>query len=215
MLTYRTVGIILKTKDVGEKDRLFTIFSRNLGKRGLIARGIKKISSRRAGSIDLANVCNYLIVKGASRDLVSEVELLKSFPRAKSNLQKSAALFFMLELVERLTGEHQEAPTVYDLLDQSLAYLEAVPNQKIPLLLVAFEVKLLRGLGFFSAKNAQIPDSTGRSYLQFLEVASYDVILEKMGRKEVLRKAALLAKNELSNLLGEEFYSPKFLREVL
>jgi len=41
----KTEAIILKTADLGEADRLLTIYSKEFGKIKVIARGVKKVSS--------------------------------------------------------------------------------------------------------------------------------------------------------------------------
>ena len=49
-------GLILKRANFGEADRMLTILTKNLGKISVVARGVRKITSRRAGNVELLNL---------------------------------------------------------------------------------------------------------------------------------------------------------------
>jgi len=53
MKSYKTEGIIIKRKNFGEADRILTIFTKNKGKISIVAKGVRKINSRRAPHIEL------------------------------------------------------------------------------------------------------------------------------------------------------------------
>jgi DNA repair protein RecO (recombination protein O) len=48
---YIAEGIILKRRNLGETDRILTVFSRQYGKIKILAKGVRKINSRRSGHI--------------------------------------------------------------------------------------------------------------------------------------------------------------------
>ena len=48
---YRVSAIVLKRHDQGEADRLLTVFTRDRGKLTLLAKGVRKPASRKAGHI--------------------------------------------------------------------------------------------------------------------------------------------------------------------
>jgi DNA repair protein RecO (recombination protein O) len=43
---------VLRRKDVGEADRLLTVFARSLGKQRLVARGVRRTTSRMAAHLE-------------------------------------------------------------------------------------------------------------------------------------------------------------------
>ena len=49
---YRLQGIILRRRDLGEADRLLTVFTRDRGKLNLLAKGVRRAASRKAGHIE-------------------------------------------------------------------------------------------------------------------------------------------------------------------
>lgn len=141
-------ALILRRADFGEADRMLTILTKTQGKISVIARGVRRITSRRAGNIELLNLCKLGLFKAKGYTL-TEAESLETFPRIKSNLATSTAAFHVLELTNKLLPEDDPNPRAYDLIVMTLKKLEENPRQ---LLLRAFEIKILNLLGFFSTR---------------------------------------------------------------
>ena len=79
--TYRAEGIVLGRRDLGDADRIVTLFTREFGRRRLVARGSRRPASHLAPSIELFNRVRILGVVGSSLDILSQVEELDSHPR--------------------------------------------------------------------------------------------------------------------------------------
>lgn len=141
-------GLILKRANFGEADRMLTILTKNLGKISVIARGVRKITSRRAGNVELLNLVKVGLFQAKGYTL-TEAESIETFPRIKSNLAISTAAFHILELSNKLLPENDPNFRAYDLIVLTLRKLEENPRQ---LLQRAFEIKFLDILGFFSTR---------------------------------------------------------------
>ena len=50
---YSTEAIVLKRSDLGEADRILTLFTPHKGKVHVIAKGVRRITSKRAGHLEL------------------------------------------------------------------------------------------------------------------------------------------------------------------
>ncbi|OGB80350.1 DNA repair protein RecO, partial [candidate division CPR3 bacterium GWE2_35_7] len=87
--TYKTEGIILKKQKIQEADYIITIFSKHYGKIRAVAKGARRIISRKSGSLELLNWCSFFLAEGRNLDLISEVELKKTFQSLKEDLHKS------------------------------------------------------------------------------------------------------------------------------
>jgi hypothetical protein len=61
---YRTQGIILKTQDVGEADRVFTVFTKQFGKLRLRAVSERKITSKLRGGLELFYLSDIEFIQG-------------------------------------------------------------------------------------------------------------------------------------------------------
>lgn len=137
-------GLILKRSNFGEADKILTVLTKNLGKISVVARGVRKITSRRAGNVELLNIVKMGLFKRKGYTL-TEAESIETFPGIKSNLAISSAAFHILELAVRFLPENQPNFRSYDLIIETLKKLEKNPRQ---LMLRAFEVKFLSILGF-------------------------------------------------------------------
>jgi recombinational DNA repair protein (RecF pathway) len=141
-------GIILKRANFGEADRMLTILTKTLGKVSVVARGVRKITSRRAGNVELLNLVKVGLFKGKGYTL-TEAQSVETFPRIKSNLALSTAGFHILELANKMLPEDDANFRAYDLIVETLRKLENNPRQ---LIVRAFEIKFLSLLGFFSTR---------------------------------------------------------------
>jgi DNA repair protein RecO len=145
-----TEGIILKRTNFGEADRVLTVLSDRYGKITVIARGVRKITSRRAGNVELLNRVKLHLFKGKGYTL-TEAESIDTFEALKQNLTLSTIAFHIIEMVDRLTSENQKNTAIYYLTLQTLVVLTENPRQ---IFIRAFEVKILTLSGFWSISQA-------------------------------------------------------------
>ncbi len=61
---FKTEGVIIAKKNFGEADRILTIFTRDHGKIGCIAKGVRRPRSKKAGHVELGNWCKFFIARG-------------------------------------------------------------------------------------------------------------------------------------------------------
>lgn len=153
MHSYRVEGIILKRTNFGEADRIITVFAKHYGKLKVLGKGVRRITSRRAGSVELFNQAILFLHKGRNFDILTEATTLNTFPHFRQNFQKVGAAYYTCELIDRLTPEEQEHDAVYELLVKFLTWLDEQPNNsKLTLALSRFEKRLLIDLGYWSTK---------------------------------------------------------------
>jgi len=144
--SYKTEAIILKRVNLGEADRLVTVFSQHRGKLTLLAKGIRRLTSRKKGHLELFNRVKLQIANGKNLDLITEAEAVNNFSKLRRNLNRVRIAYLFLELVDKLTAENQEHSDVYQLLLDSLSRLD---SQQAPSdLIEKFETSLLLVLGF-------------------------------------------------------------------
>jgi DNA repair protein RecO (recombination protein O) len=157
MRSHKTEGVIIKRKNLGEADRIITVFTKTEGKITLIAKGVRKISSRRASHIELLNQ-SILTYHASKLPVLTEVEALNHFSSLKSDLGKAGLAFYICELVEGLCAEHQENRAVFNLLIHTLGRMEEEDNCRE--IVKDFETELLNLLGFWPKEKAFAFDTT-------------------------------------------------------
>jgi len=112
---YIVHGIVLKRRNVGEADRIVSIFTKEYGKIRVIAKGIRRITSRRAAHLEVFRSVVVTLHKGKTLDIVTEVQSTALLDTISSHVQKISFAYYLCELVDRLLPEHQEHADVFDL----------------------------------------------------------------------------------------------------
>jgi DNA repair protein RecO (recombination protein O) len=174
MRSYRLEGIVIKRKDFGEADRILTVFTRHQGKIKIIAKGVRKINSRRAPHIELLNQ-TILTIHESKLPILTEAETLEHYSLLKNDLRRAGFAFYICELLDGLLPEHQESRSTFDLVTAVLKRLETDENPKM--LIKNFEQEILINLGFWSKTQVMIEDSDA-----FIE----DIIERKIKTKRIL-----------------------------
>ena len=148
---YQTLsGFVIKRRNYRDYDRLITIFTAEQGKNTYLAKGVRKISSRRAGALELFNNIKFMVYQKHDLGLITEVSLLYSYQNLANDFYKTKIAFHLSELIDRLTKEGQIYPQVYQLLEKSLSYLlnnklSATQQDKV---LLRLKLRILEMLGF-------------------------------------------------------------------
>ncbi len=172
----RTEGVILKRRNFGEADRILTIFTRDFGKVVCLGKGVRRPRSKKAGHLELGNWCKVFIAKGKNLDLLTEVELKRSFGIVDFSENKANRIYHILELIESLTPEHQKNTQAFILLVQFLK--KAQTEEDFNLVSSVFKIKLLSTLGFFSSRS--LPEGKNRDVITILEAEDFDFIKDSI-----------------------------------
>jgi len=145
---YKTEAIVLKRDNFSETDRLVTILTPHHGKIRCIAKGIKRIHSRKAPHLELFNVISAFIVNGKTLGIITEVSTVETFRNIRSDLTKIAYAYKAVEEVDRLCAEGAENAVIYNLLRDILWKIEQSYPDKLLSLSENFTLQLLWDLGF-------------------------------------------------------------------
>lgn len=170
MKGYRTRGIIIKRRNFGEADRILIIFSKHYGKISVIAKGVRKISSKRGGNLELFNLVDIYLVRGKTWDIVTEVEVRKDFKDLRKNLSKVGRAYYICELVDRLTAERQESEEIFELMQKNLLKIDKNKrDKKLDLIVREFEGHFLIELGFWPKDRSFVNLNTKKFIEEILE----------------------------------------------
>ena len=147
--TYKSEGIVLKRTNFGEADKIVTIYSKHYGKVTVLAKGMRRMNSRKRGNLEVFNKVSFFAAKGKGMDIVTETEMLESFSYWKKELQKVAVAYQLCEMVDKLTVENSEQEEVYFLLSEYLKNLDSLDKAGNSNFLGSFGLSLLKILGFW------------------------------------------------------------------
>ena len=143
---YRTDAIIMRRADFGEADRLLTVFSPEFGKLRLLAKGVRKTTSRKAGHVELFMLTNMLVARGRTWDIVSQAEIIEAYRELREDLDKTSHAYYLAELVDRFTEEQDPNAPIFELLALTLAHINHADDPFV--VLRYFELHLLGLTGY-------------------------------------------------------------------
>jgi len=144
--TYRAEAIVLRTVDLGEADRILVLFTRHFGKVHVVAKGIRRTTSRMAGHAEPLTHATYQLARGRELDVLTGAETRAVYPALREDLDRIAAGWYCAELTDRFTIEHAPAAPLFDLLETALRHLDA--GNPAGLVMRWFDLHLLDRSGF-------------------------------------------------------------------
>ena len=144
---YNTEGVVLRSGSLGEADRLLTIFSPTVGKFRASARGVRKLTSKLAGHLDILTRSHLSVARSrGGLDTITMAETIQAFIPAKSSLYRISRAIYLGELVDALNPLEAPNPSTYSILLEGLNQLG--DNIDIDLLMRYVELHLLDNSGF-------------------------------------------------------------------
>ncbi len=145
---YRTEGVVLRRQNLGEADRLTTVYTQHYGKLRLVAKGVRRLRSRKAGHLEPFTRVALLIARGRELDIITQAETIEDFRVFQGDLEQLGYASYLVELLDRFTVEEGEENQVqYRLLLESLERLAKMKINPAAVILY-FELRLLDLVGY-------------------------------------------------------------------
>jgi DNA repair protein RecO (recombination protein O) len=145
--SYSDEGIVLARKNYSEADRIVILFSKNHGRIPLLAKGVRRPTSRKRGHLEIFNYLKFQAVKGKGLDLMTEAETIDNFEAVRKNLKKVSLAYYFMEVIGRITHESDPNRELFNLI---LNYLNRLKTEKkLRNLRLNFLLELLICLGFW------------------------------------------------------------------
>jgi len=170
---YRVTAFIIRRSNVGEADKILTIFSKNVGKLRVIAKGIRKITSRRGPHVDLFNEVSMMLHHGKTMDIVTEVTTIKTYRTGLSSWIRMRAAYLVVEILDKLMPQRVEHQDIYSKLKETLEAIEKTPEQQLDAVLLSWCNNVLIALGFLSYER------------QFSTVPSAIAFIERIAERKI------------------------------
>lgn len=140
-------GIIIRTTNYGETNKIITLFTRELGKVGVMARGARKPSSRLASVSQIFTYGYFLIQTGSGLGTLQQGESLSSMKHIKEDIITTAYASYIVELTDKAVEDRKVNPYLFELLYQTLNYMNEGLDTEIVTMI--YEIKMLRVIGLY------------------------------------------------------------------
>ncbi len=122
--SYSAEAIILKHTDLGEADRILTLFTPHKGKYHALAKGTRRPVSKKAGHLELLCHSQLQLAQGRNLDIVTQAQTSESFSHIRAELWHMTCGFYLAELIDRFIEDATPHPDVYTLFLSALRALD-------------------------------------------------------------------------------------------
>jgi DNA repair protein RecO (recombination protein O) len=146
----RVEGIVLRTKPFSETSLVGALFTRQLGKIGVIARGARRPGRMAAAAFQPTNIitCSVYLHERSGLRTISNLELEAVHESIPHVPQVFGLAGYALELVISQVPDEDPAPRVFSLLKGFLGALNAGSLRDAERVVLTFELRLQRALGY-------------------------------------------------------------------
>jgi DNA repair protein RecO (recombination protein O) len=125
---------------------MLVIFTRETGKIQAVAKGARKLRSRKAGHLEPFTRVNLMLARGREIPIVTQAETVEIYQPIREDLYKTGLAAYVVELLDRFTYEEGENAGLFSLLVDTLSRIAFDP-EPVPAVRY-YEVHLLDNLGF-------------------------------------------------------------------
>lgn len=152
---YSDIGIVLRGNDSGEADKYITLITHEHGLINCIARGARRISSKKAPHLDVFNIVKFQVGRGENPLYLNQAESTSFYPNIKSDFGKIGICMTIIEILLNTIPANVEDEEIYMSLKSFLDGMEkATGSKEINNLGRQFGLYILRHLGYPPPKNA-------------------------------------------------------------
>jgi DNA repair protein RecO (recombination protein O) len=145
--SFRASAVVLRHTDWGEADRLLTLYTREHGMVRALAKGARKIASRKAGHLQPFTHVSVQLAKGRDLLIVTQVDTVNAFLPLREDLVKTGYAAYVAELLLRFSFEEEGANAgVFRLLVDTLTRIEREPEAWLAVRY--YEMRFLDAMGF-------------------------------------------------------------------
>ena len=141
------LAFVLDRRNFREYDQIISVFTEQEGRLDLLAKGVKKITSKNSGNLFLGALLEIDIAKGKEIDRLTKVHPVEIWKNIRKSLPKQLAVNKILNVTNRLVRPDQDEHNIFVWLKKWLSF---VNNAKIvnKTLLYCYLVVLVDILGF-------------------------------------------------------------------
>jgi len=144
--TARVEAVVLRHINYGEADRILTLYTREIGKLKAIAKGVRRVKSRKGGHLQPFTRSTLMLARGRDLWIITQAETVDAYMPVREDLVKTGYVSYIIELLDRFSYEEGVNQALYRLV---IATLERICKSEDPAPAVRYyEIRLLDLLGF-------------------------------------------------------------------
>lgn len=141
-------AIVLRMTPWSETSLIGSLYTRDFGKISVVAKGARRPKSPFEAALDLLSVCRVVFIDKSSDSLyvLTEAKLSRRFRTTGGELLRLYCAYYLVELLEKLTDQHDPQRELFDLAVDTIRQLEHSESE-VRCVVLRFELQLLRLTG--------------------------------------------------------------------
>lgn len=152
-MDYKYTGIILGKRDIGEADRIYSIYTLEAGKIQVKAIGVRRLNAKLAGHLETATLSEIFVAKTKGMGKITGAAALNYFGEIKKNLEAVSKVLYVFSRLDKIIFEQEKDEKIFRLLEKYLEIMEklsvsAEDGEKIDLITLGFLFKFLEETGY-------------------------------------------------------------------
>ncbi|MEK7061641.1 MAG: DNA repair protein RecO [Patescibacteria group bacterium] len=122
---YRTQGFIFKKKDIFEADRVFSVFTHDFGRLEVVARAIRKITSKLRGGIEIFSLSEIEFIQGKNRKTLTDTVTIEKFSNIIKDNNKLKISYQISEVLDNFIRGQEKDKDIFILLNETFNVLNS------------------------------------------------------------------------------------------
>ncbi len=139
-------SVVLRHNDWGEADRLLVLYTRDQGKLRAVAKGARRLRSRKAGHLEPFTHVTLMLAAGRDLWIVTQAQTVEAYLPIREDLTRTGYAAYVVELLDRFTYEEGENRLLFQLLTSTLERIAG--EEDVYSAIRYYELHLLDLLGF-------------------------------------------------------------------
>jgi DNA repair protein RecO (recombination protein O) len=168
-MLYRVEGIVIRSIDYGEGNKIVTLLTAGNGKQGIVIRGARKPKSRHGALAQLFTYGDYSFYKSGSLGTLNSGEVIESYRELRQGLDGPAYASYAAELTDRAVGDEDAGAFLFRQLNACLSALAAGKDPGV--ILRVYEMKVIGAAGYMPVLEECANCGSGEGEFRFSPAA--------------------------------------------
>lgn len=196
-----TEGIILKRINYKDADKILTIYTKESGKVSAIAKGIRKINSKRKSHLELLNHVKMHLIKNNGMYIIAQTEVISTSSKLRGDLKKTNFAYYITEIFDKLIPDEEENELLFKFLVKTLITLNNSSNITI---VNGFNLKILKLSGFYSKSKIRDFPNNIKEYFKMLEIMRFEDIITIEPEMYIAKTAHNILRSMTEDILDQK-----------
>jgi DNA repair protein RecO (recombination protein O) len=146
-------GIVLRSTDYGEGNKIISLLTAELGKVSVMARGAKKSKSRHAAVTQVFTLADFVFFKQKGHmGTLNHADIIEGHHALREDLSKSAYSAYLVEMTDRMLGDEEGSAYIFGQLKAGLSAIE--DNKDMQIVIHLYEMKMFELAGYLPVTSS-------------------------------------------------------------